>query len=363
MTLGASNIPAATGGAAVRSEFGKTPDGASVEIFTLKNGKGMEARIMTYGATLVSLTAPDKSGKMQDIVLGYDELPGYVAGKSYFGAVVGRYANRIANGTFKLDGKTYHVPVNDGKNSLHGGTRGFDKRVWSVKSADAHSLTLAYLSKDGEEGYPGNLTATVQYTLTDGNELRLDYTATTDKPTVLNLTNHSYFNLANEGEGDILGHEITLVSNEFTPTDAGLIPTGELRKVEGTPFDFRKPHAIGERIHDNDPQLKMAGGYDHNWILSRKGNSLSLAARVYEPKSGRVLEVLTTQPGIQFYTGNFLNGGKGKHGVAYNKNAALCLETQHFPDSPNQPSFPSAVLRPGQTYHETTAFRFTTAAH
>jgi len=355
---GAIAMSVDAGAAEIKADFGKAPDGSAVEIYTLKNAKGMEARIMTYGGTVVTLKVPDRNNKFDDVVLGYDDLGGYIGGKSFYGALVGRYANRIGNAQFKLGGTSYQVPANDAKNSLHGGNQGFDKKVWKVAAADAHSLTLAYHSKDGEEGYPGNMDATVKYTVEPNNELRIDYTAKTDKATVVNLTNHSYFNLAGQGNGDILGNELTIEADQFTPTDKGLIPTGELRKVDGTPFDFRKPHAIGERIHSDDEQLKAAGGYDQNWVLTRKGSGLSLAARVYDPKSGRTMEVLTTQPGVQFYTGNFLNGAPGKGGVAYNKNAALCLETQHFPDSPNKPKFPSTVLKPGQTYHEITVFRF-----
>ncbi len=354
------SAPAATPKA---QAFGATKDGQAVELYTLTNSKGMEARIMTYGAILVSLRVPDTSGKPGDIVLGFDSLDGYTQTPPppYFGAVVGRYGNRIANGRFKLAGVEYKLVQNNGKNHLHGGVRGFDKVVWTARTPDAHSVELTYLSKDGEEGYPGNLTSTITYTLTDDNELKLDYHATTDKDTVLNLTNHSYFNLAGQGEGDILSHQIMINADRFTPIDAGLIPTGELKPVAGTPFDFRQPHAIGERIEAADEQIKRGGGYDHNFVLNRQGNALELAARVTEAKSGRVMEVLTTQPGVQFYTGNFLDGNfTGKGGKVYQRRYALCLETQHFPDSPNHPDFPSVVLKPGEQYQHTTVFRFPT---
>ena len=343
----------------MKQEFGKTPDGAAVYIFTLKNAKGMEARITNYGGIVVSLAVPDKSGKSSDVVLGYDNLEGYIRNNPYFGAIIGRYGNRIAKGRFKLDGHEYKLAVNNGPNSLHGGIRGFDKVVWDVRRAEDNALELHYLSKDGEEGYPGNLDVTVTYTLTDNNELKIDYAATTDKPTVLNLTNHSYFNLSGQGNGDILGEEMMINADRFTPVDAGLIPTGELRSVAGTPLDFRKPVAIGARINSDDEQIRLGGGYDHNFVLNRSGAGLSLAARVRDPKSGRVMEVLTTQPGVQFYTGNFLDGTiKGKQGKVYGKRSAFCLETQHFPDSPNQPSFPSVVLTPGAKYATTTVYKF-----
>lgn len=351
-------MPAAT---IQKSDFGKTPDGTAVALYTLTNSKGMEARIITYGGAIVSLKTPDRKGVMGDVVLGYDNLAGYTGGKSFFGALVGRYANRIGHGQFVIDGKTYSVPKNDGENALHGGLRGFDKRVWTAREAPGGALELTYVSKDGEEGYPGTLTATVTYTLTDDNRFRIHYAAVTDKPTVLNLTNHSYFNL--KGDGDILGHLVTLNADRYTPVDPGLIPTGELRPVEGTAFDFRHPRTPGERIGQPDEQLKLGKGYDHNWILNRTGvaaSALSLAARVEESGvTGRVMEIYTDQPGIQFYTGNFLDGTeKGKGGKVYNLRSAFCFETQHYPDSPNKPSFPSTVLRPGQKYDTTTEFRF-----
>jgi len=341
--------------------FGKLPDGTPIEIYTLNDGR-VEARIMTYGGTVVSLRVPDRKGQAADVVLGFDNLDGYVAnnnnkGTAFFGALIGRYANRIAHATFALDGKKYEVPKNDGDHSLHGGTHGFNNVVWKAKTI-ANGIELTYLSKDGEAGYPGNLTTVVRYTLVKGN-LRIDYSATTDKDTVLNLTNHSYFNLAGQGNGDILGHQLTLDASRFTPVDATLIPTGELKSVELTPFDFRKPTAIGSRINADDEQLHRGRGYDHNWVLDAKGGALAEAAQVYEPNSGRVLRVLTDQPGIQFYSGNFLDGTiKGKGGVAYQHRSGLCLETQHFPDSPNHPAFPSTQLKPGQRFHSVTVYSF-----
>ena len=339
--------------------FGNTPDGTPVEIYTLHNSKGAEARIMTYGGIVVSLKTPDRAGKMADIVQGFESLAGYLKPNPYFGALIGRYGNRIGHAHFTLDGHEYQLPKNDGDNTLHGGNRGFDKRVWQAKEVNGSTLELTYVSKDGEEGFPGTLTATVRYTLTDANELKIEYAATTDKPTVVNLTNHSYFNLSGQGEGDILQHQLTLNADKFTPVDKGLIPTGELKSVQGTPFDFRKATAIGARINQQDEQLLAGKGYDHNWLLNRSGSGLTLAAEVYDPKSGRVMEVRTAEPGIQFYTGNFLDGTiTGAGGKVYRQRYALCLETQHFPDSPNKPAFPSTVLRPGQKYQTTTVFRF-----
>jgi aldose 1-epimerase len=342
--------------------FGKTADGREIDLYTLTNKRGMEAGIIDYGGTVVSLKTPDRNGKLADVVLGFDSAGGYLENQFYFGVVVGRYGNRIAKGRFTLNGVKYKLATNNGENHLHGGVTGFNKAVWKARDvSDGQSprLELTHLSKDGEEGYPGNLSVTVLYTLTDSNELRIDYSATTDKDTVVNLTNHSYFNLAGQGEGDILDHELTLFADKFTPTDKGLIPTGELRSVEGTPFDFRKPVVIGARIGQNDEQLKFGGGYDHNFVLTSGGGSLALAARVQEPKTGRVLEVLTTEPGIQLYTGNFLDGTvPGKGGKAALRRSGLCLETQHFPDSPNHPQFPSTVLRAGGRYQTTTVYRF-----
>ncbi len=347
----------------MKQAYGKMPDGTPVDLYTLTNAKGMQAGIITYGGAVVSLTAPDRNGKYGDVVLGMDSLAGYRQQTSFFGALIGRYGNRIGNAQFQLDGKTYHLPKNDGQNTLHGGPDGFDKHVWQAKelhSAGGPSLELTYVSKDGEEGFPGTLTAKVVYTLTAENGLRIDYTATTDKDTVLNLTNHSYFNLAGPGEGTVLDHQVMINADRFTPVDSGLIPTGELRPVKGTPFDFTKATAIGARIGADDQQLKYGKGYDHNWVLNGGGNGLHKAAEVYEPKTGRVLEVWTTQPGLQFYTGNFLDGTvRGKGGKAYPFRGAFCMETQHFPDSPNKPSFPTTELKPGQTYHATTEYRFT----
>jgi len=347
-----------------KSSYGKTTDGQAVDLYVLTNANGMEVAITNYGATVVSLKVPDRSGGFADVVLGFDKFDGYLGNEPYFGAVVGRYGNRIAGGRFTLDGHEYHLAQNDGKNTLHGGLKGFDKRVWSVKDVsknDAPAIQLSYLSKDGEEGYPGNLSATVTYTLTARNELRIDYAATTDKPTVHNLTNHSYFNLAGEGNGDVLSHLMTIHADRFTPVDATLIPTGELQSVAGTPLDFRAPAAIGARIDADHEQIKLGHGYDHNFVLNRKGGELFLAARITEPTSGRVMEVLTTQPGLQFYTGNFLDGTiHGKGGKVYGRRSAFCMETQHFPDSPNQPKFPSVVLKPGERFTSTTVFRFST---
>ena len=346
-----------------REPFGTMPDGAAVEIFTLTDGP-VEARIMTYGGILVSLKVPDRNGKPADVVLGFDNLDGYVtnnngSGSAFIGAIIGRYANRIAHGRFTLDGKTYSLPLNNGENSLHGGPHGFNNVMWKGKAID-NGVELTHLSKDGEAGYPGNLSVTVRYTLAK-SALRIDYSATTDKDTVLNLTNHSYFNLKGQGQGDILDHQLQLWASRFTPVDSNLIPTGSLQPVAGTPFDFRKMTRVGERIDANDEQIKLGHGYDHNWVLDSQSGKLALAAEVYEPTTGRVLQVLTTQPGVQFYTGNFLDGTiKGKGGVAYGRRTALCLETQHFPDSPNHPSFPTTELKPGQRFHSQTVFRFST---
>jgi aldose 1-epimerase len=348
--------------------FGKLPSGQEVQLYKLRNSKGMEADITNYGAIVVRLFAPDKAGKMEDVVLGYDKLADYVKDTPYFGAIVGRYGNRIAGGEFKLDGKIYTLaknnPGDNPVNALHGGLKGFDKVVWEAKPAQTSagpSLQLKYLSKDGEEGYPGNLNVTVTYTLTNQNELKIDYLATTDKATPVNLTNHSYWNLTGGVKGDILGHELMIKADRYTPVDKTLIPTGQLTTVDGTPFDFRKPTAIGARVNENNQQLKFGGGYDHNWVLSRKGPGLEKAATVYEPKSGRFMEVLTTEPGLQFYCGNFLDGSNiGKGGVAYKHRYGLCLETQHYPDSPNHPNFPSTILKPGETYKTTTVYRFST---
>jgi aldose 1-epimerase len=363
MTMFTAQGAAAQSGSTTKTSFGKTADGKPVDLYLLKNKNGVEVAITTYGGAVVSLKVPDRNGKLGDVALGYDSLEGYENDRAYLGAIVGRYANRIAHAQFSLDGKTYTLAKNNGDNSLHGGIKGFNKKVWTAKAIpgkDDQSLELSYLSKDGEEGFPGNLKVTVTYMLMDSNKLRIEYSATTDKKTVVNLTNHSYFNLAGAGSGDILGHILQIEADKFTPVNSGLIPTGELRDVTGTPFDFRKPTAIGARIDSDDEQIKLGGGYDHNFVLRRKaGDPISLAARVVEPASGRILEVWTTEPGVQFYTGNFLDGSAhGKGGVAYAKRSAFCLETQHFPDSPNQPKFPSVVLSPGEHYHTTTIYKF-----
>jgi aldose 1-epimerase len=343
-----------------KSVFGSMPDGTKVEIFTLEEGS-IKARVMTYGARLVSLEVPDRSGKIADIVLGYESLDGYTADpKSYFGSIVGRYGNRIAHATFTLDGKRYELPANDGVNTLHGGTKGFDKLVWKGQEIP-HGVELTLVSKDGDQGFPGTLTARVRYTL-EAHALKIEYFATTDKDTVLNLTNHSYFNLAGEGQGDILNHLVMIPADRYTPVDSGLIPTGELAPVAGTPLDFHKATAIGARIDDPNEQMRLGGGYDHNFVLNGKMGVLQEAARVVEPTSGRVLTVETTQPGVQFYSGNFLDGTlHGKHGHVYAKHTGFCLETQHFPDSPNHPKFPTSELKPGETYHSVTIFKVSTA--
>jgi aldose 1-epimerase len=343
-------------GQVTKQPFGKTPDGTSVDVYTLKDG-ALEARIITYGGIVISLKVPDKSGKSADVVLGYDSLDGYLAKSPYFGAIIGRYGNRIAGGKFTLDGKTYSIPPNDGPNALHGGPRGFDKVVWKAKQIP-HGIELSHVSPDGDQGFPGTLSAVVRYTL-DGKDLKIEYSATTDKNTVLNLTNHSYFNLAGQGNGDILKHEVKLNAGRFTPVNDVLIPTGELATVQGTPFDFRKSTAVGARINDDNEQLRRGKGYDHNWVLDSGGGKLAEAAEVYEPTTGRVMQVWTDQPGVQFYTGNFLDGTiTGKDGKVYEQRSALCLETQHFPDSPNHPNFSSTELKPGQKYHTVTIYRF-----
>ncbi len=345
-----------------KQDFGTTADGEAVELYTLTNSNGLKAKIMTYGGIVVSLEVPDMNGKIADVVLGYETLSGYVSNNPYFGAIVGRYANRIANGGFTLDGTRYKLAKNNGENHLHGGIKGFDKVVWSAESfkkEDAAGLKLTYLSKDGEEGYPGNLICTVTYTLTNDNELKISFDALTDKPTVVNLSHHSYFNLAGQGVGDILGHRLMINADTFTPVDAGLIPTGELRSVKGTPMDFTRPAAIGARINEDDQQLKYGGGYDHNWVLNKTDDALALAVRAYEPTTGRVMEVYTTEPGIQFYAGNFLDGSiTGKDNKIYKHRYGFCLEPQHFPDSPNKPNFPSVVLRPDQKYTHITVYKF-----
>jgi len=349
--------------AVTKMPFGTTPDGQVVDLYTLTNEHGMEVQAITYGGIILSLTVPDRNGAFDDVVLGYDNLPGYVDASPYFGSLIGRYGNRIAKGRFTLDGTTYTLAANNDQNHLHGGLKGFDKVVWNAASFDDDTgvgLVFTYTSPDGEEGYPGTLTARVTYTLTDANELIFDYHATTDKATPVNLTQHTYFNLAGDGSGDILGHEVMLHADAFTPVDPTLIPTGEIRPVAGTPFDFRQPTAIGARIGQDNEQLHRGLGYDHNFVLNRtSADSLELAARVYEPTTGRVLEVHTTEPGVQFYTGNFLDGSlTGKDGHVYHHRTGFCLETQHYPDSPNQPAFPSTILRPGETYRSRTVYTF-----
>jgi aldose 1-epimerase len=344
----------------MKTSFGKAPGGEEIDLYTLKNANGMEVKIMNYGGVITSIRVPDKQGNLGEVNLGYDNLQGYLDKGSYFGALIGRYGNRIAKGSFSLNGTTYSLVATNGVNHLHGGTKGFDKVVWSAEPVPAgNALVLRYVSADGEEGYPGKLAVQVTYTLTEENELRIDYEATTDKATVVNLTNHAYFNLKDGGATPILDHEIMINADRFTPVDATLIPTGELREVTGTPFDFRKPTAVGARIGADDPQISAGQGYDHNYVLNGDG-SLSLAARVYEPTSGRVMEVFTTEPGVQFYSGNFMDGTISSRGATYGRRHALCLETQHFPDSPNQPAFPSVVLNPGETYATTTVYKFST---
>ena len=347
-----------------KTAYGQLPDGQTADLYTLRNAAGMTARITNYGGIVIELTAPDKEGKFEDVTLGLDSLSSYVKNNPFFGALVGRYGNRIAKGKFTLDGKPYTLFVNNMGNHLHGGKVGFDKVLWTATpvEGDEPALKLTYTAKDGEEGYPGNLSVEVTYTLQKDNALKIDYQATTDKPTVVNLTNHTYFNLTGGAKRDILDHVLTLNADRFIPVDKTLIPTGELQPVSGTPFDFTKPTAIGTRINDStDTQIKYGGGYDHAWVLTGSGDSLKLAATVYEPASGRVMEVRTTEPAIQFYTGNFLDGTvTGREGFPYKKRYALCLETEHYPDSPNQPSFPTTVLRPGQTYKTTTIYQFST---
>ncbi|MGD0090155.1 MAG: aldose epimerase family protein [Planctomycetota bacterium] len=353
---------AAATGTITKRSFGKTEDGQPVDLFTLRNASGLEAQITNYGGLLTALQVPDRNGKNADVVLGFDNLESYLKGHPYFGALVGRYGNRIAKGKFSLNGTNYTLAVNNGPNALHGGLKGFDKAVWQSKelqTEDGPALELTHVSKDGDEGYPGTLTATVVYTLTDKNELKLEYSARTDKDTVVNLTHHSYFNLAGAGRRDILDHALMLNADRFTPVDKDLIPTGELRSVKGTPLDFTTPTTIGARINQDDEQLKFGSGYDHNWVLNGAGGKLELAARVTEPSTGRIMEVYTTEPGIQFYTGNFLDATNiGKGGKVYKHRYGFCLETQHFPDSPNHPAFPTTVLKPGETYRQTTVYRF-----
>ncbi len=344
--------------------FGKLQDGREVHKYTLTNKAGASAEIIDYGAILVSLRVPDRHGKLGDVVLGYDNVQAYANGTAYFGAIVGRYGNRIGKGKFKLDGKEYQLTINDGANHLHGGKIGFSKVLWEVKSfanSSEPSLALQYVSRDGEEGYPGTVVLKVKYTLTDKNELRLDYEGTTDRPTVLNPTHHSYFNLSGDFTKTILDHQLMIEADTMTPVDNGLIPTGQIVRVDNTPFDFRAATAIGARINATNEQLTFGKGYDHNWVLRSSGAKLAKAAELYDPTSGRLMTVLTDQPGLQFYSGNFLDGSaKGKNGIAYQRRTGLCLETQAFPDTPNKAQFPSVTLRPGKTYHQTTIYQFTT---
>jgi aldose 1-epimerase len=341
-------------------------EGIEVDLYTLRNSNGMEATITNYGGIVTSLKVPDRSGQFGDVVLGFDTLDGYLskeylAANPYFGALIGRYGNRIANARFTLDGKEYVLAANNGPNHLHGGIKGFDKVIWEGRAIEGEepSLELRYLSRDGEEGYPGNLNVIATYTLTGDNALKVDFTATTDQDTIVNLTHHSYFNLA--GKGDILGHEVMIKANTFTPVDSGLIPTGELRPVAETPFDFNTLTAIGARINEDNEQLKFGKGYDHNWVIDKPAGELGLMASVFESGSGRVLEVLSTEPGLQFYSGNFLDGTlTGKGGWVYEFRNGFCMEPQHYPDSPNKPSFPSVVLKPGETYRNTILYRFST---
>lgn len=360
MAVGVMATAAFGSGSVTSAPFGKMPDGTGISVYTLVNSKGMEARIINYGGIVLSLKVPDKDGKLGDVVLGYDNLDGYLKVSPYFGALIGRYGNRIGKGLFALDGKGYNLSTNDGPNHLHGGFKGFDKVVWSAKPKETKNgpaLELNYVSKDGEEGYPGTLSVTALYTITEKNELKVEFKATTDKPTICNLTHHSYFNLA--GKGDILSHVVTIPAARFTPVDATLIPTGELRPVEGTPFDFRKPTAIGARISQEDEQLKRGPGYDHNWVCDKKPGQMTVMATVKEPSTGRIMEVLSDEPGLQFYSGNFLDGTiTGKGGVVYQHRSGFCMEPQHYPDSPNKANFPPVVLKPGQKYHNTIIYRF-----
>src|SRR6184192_3076907 len=352
------------GGGIARKPFGSTQRREAVSAYTLKNAHGIELQVLDYGGIIVSLRVPDRTGRVADVVLGFDSLADYQRGSPYFGALIGRYGNRIARGRFSLDGRGYTLATNNGPNHLHGGVRGFDKVVWKVapfQHADSVGLVLTYTSPDGEEGYPGTLRTMVTYTLTDSNQLIFDYHATTDRATPVNLTQHSYFNLAGDGTGDILGHVVMLNADRFTPVDSTLIPTGDLKSVAGTPFDFRTPTPIGARIDQDDVQLRYGPGYDHNFVLNKAGDAHdpTFAARVYEPASGRVMEIYTTEPGLQFYSGNFLDGTlHGKGGVVYRRRYGFAMETQHYPDSPNKPTFPSTTLRPGESYHSRTIYKF-----
>ena len=341
-----------------RSSFGTLTDGSPVTLYTMTNANMAELQVMDYGATIVSIKVPDKNGTISEVTLGFDSLAGYLDRSPFFGSVVGRYGNRIGDAQFTLDGVDYSLTVNNNGNHLHGGKKGFDKQLWQAKVLSDSSVQFSYTSPDGEEGYPGTLQATVTYTLTGDNAVRLDYEAATDKPTIVNLTNHTYFNLRDAGETNILDHELMIDADHYVPVDDELIPTGEMVSVEGTPFDFRKATPIGARIDADHPQIENGGGYDHNFVLNHETGSLDELIKVYEPATGRTMTVATTEPGVQFYTGNFLSGLKGRSGTVYNKRAAFCLETQHYPDSPNNPQFPSVVLRPGETYQSTTIYDF-----
>ena len=347
--------------AVTKADFGKLPDGKAVDVYTLKNAD-LEVRVTTYGARIVSLKTKDRDGKVGDVVLGYNSVDGYVAEgttKTYFGAIVGRYGNRIRGGKFSVDGKTYQIPPNNNGNALHGGPHGFDDQMWTGKALP-DGVEMSLVSKDGDMGFPGTLTVHVRYTLV-GSAVHINYSETTDKATVTNITNHAYFNLSGDGSGDILGEVLMLNADGYTPVDAGLIPVGGVQPIAGTPFDFRKATPIGARINVPNDQLKIAGGYDHNWVLNGKNGEMKVAAKLYDPKTGRVLTVSTTQPGVQFYSGNFLTGAfKGKTGAVYSQHTGLCLETQHYPDSPNQPAFPTTLLKPGETMHTETIFAFST---
>ena len=361
--LVSSAILASAQATVTKESFGKTSAGENIDIYTLRNAKGVETKITNYGGIVVSLKVPDRNQKFDDVVLGFNDLEQYLTKNDpYLGALIGRYGNRIGKGRFTLNGVEYKLATNNGENHLHGGIKGFDKVVWtgrSTKTKAGPAVVLTYLSKDGEEGYPGNLRVTVTYTLTSNNSLRIDYSATTDKDTVLNLTHHSYFNLSGEGNGDILNHLVQINADRFVPTDAGSIPTGQLAKVANTPFDFLKPNPIGARINDPNEQLKFGNGYDHTWVINGRAGVLRLAGSAYESSTGRYMEVWTTEPGMQFYTGNFLNGTlTGKAGKPYERRSGFCLETQHYPDSPNQPSFPTTTLRKGAIYRSTTIYKF-----
>lgn len=343
-----------------KTTFGQLPDGQTADLFTLRSAAGVEVRISNYGGIISHLLVPDKNGVKEDVVLGYDHLDGYLKASPYFGALIGRYGNRIADAKFTLEGKEYPLAVNSGVNNIHGGKKGFDKKVWKAEVIEAeNALKLSYVSPDGEEGFPGTLSTEVTYRLTDDNALEIEYRSTTDKTTIVNLTNHTYFNFTG-AKTDVLDHVVTINADYLVPVNKNLIPTGELRAVKGTPFDFLQPHVVGERINDpEDDQIKVAGGYDHCWVVNGEPKTLRPTATAYEPTSGRFMEVFTTEPGIQFYTGNFLsNNITGKNDITYRKRIGFCFETQHYPDSPNQPQFPSVVLRPGEEYYTKTVYKF-----